>query len=82
MRGGLDDRMPVLEVGTGVGYLEYALERAWRLEGRGRPGDEDKGSNAGRRDVAGRFTPAIEGSEGSSCLLRGGDESMVIILSE
>jgi hypothetical protein len=41
------------------------LERAWRFAGRGRPGEEERGSKAGRREGAGRLTPAVEGSEGS-----------------
>jgi hypothetical protein len=61
-RGGEDERIPVLEVGTGVGYLcildPKQESRACLLEGRGKPGEEDRGSKAGRSAVAGRFTPA------------------------
>lgn len=62
--GGEDDMMPVLDVGTGVGYLVKAFwllmpaaPRGFLIR-RGRPGEEERGSNAGRRDGAGRFTPA------------------------
>lgn len=48
--------MPVLEVGTGVGYRRWAPvpPTFWRLEGRGSPG-EDEGSNGGSREGAGRL---------------------------
>jgi hypothetical protein len=60
--GGDEERMPVLEVGTGVGYLRNALEaaepiRACLLAGRGSPGEEDRGSKGGRRLGAERFVP-------------------------
>jgi hypothetical protein len=88
--GGELERIPVLDVGTGVGYLRRAwwllLEMPllppptlipflpvmpspcawlskpvfWRLSGRGSPGDEESGSNGGRRDGAGRLEPAME----------------------
>ena len=75
--------MPVLEVGMGVGYLRKALDVACRFEGRGRPGDEDKGSNGGSSDGAGRLMPAIEGRVGSSPLVNfvaEGDESMLWVM--
>ena len=68
--GGEEDRILVDEVGTGVGY-ETAGSRATRFDGRGREGDELKGSKAGNRE-AGRFTPAT----GARTLLVG-EESMV-----
>lgn len=48
--------MPVLEVGTGVGYRRWAPvpPTFWRLEGRGSPGEDD-GSNGGSREGAGRL---------------------------
>ena len=70
-RGGEDERMPVLEVGTGVGYLctaePKATSRACLLRGRGKPGEEERGSKAGKSAVAGRLAPAamvvvVEGS--------------------
>jgi len=79
--------MPVLEVGTGVGYFVKALDdpmdaaRACRLSGLGRPGEEDNGSKAGRRDVAGRFTPAARGSDGSRMLLPGGESIIAAAVS-
>ena len=64
--GGEEDIIPVEEVGTGVGYfwLEGTFSdgktRAWRFAGRGKPGEEENGSNGGNNDGvgAGRFTPA------------------------
>lgn len=69
--GGEDDRIWVDEVGTGVGYFKTSGSRATRFEGRGREGDELKGSKAGSRE-AGRFMPAT----GARALLVG-EESMV-----
>lgn len=66
--GGELERMAVLDVGTGVGYLRRAAEDVdpvfWRFRGRGSAGEEDSGSNAGRRDGAGRLTPATDVEEG------------------
>lgn len=89
-RGGELERIPVLDVGTGVGYLRWARpEQAfvfWRLTGRGSPGEDESGSKGGSRVGAGRLDPArdcrIAGSVGSAeaCLPRRGDddiESMV-----
>jgi len=51
------------------------------LEGRGKPGeeekDEEKGSNAGSSDGAGRFMPAEDGKLGREFILLG-DESIMI----
>lgn len=60
--GGEEDIIWVDEVGIGVGYFETAGSRATRFEGRGREGDELKGSKAGSRE-AGRFTPATGARE-------------------
>lgn len=68
--------MPVLEVGAGVGYFRKALEPACRFDGRGSPGDEESGSNAGRSEGAERLTPAAVGSVGSGALDDDGEESM------
>jgi hypothetical protein len=92
-RSGELDMMPVLEVGTGVGYLvDPPLPVFWRLRGRGKPGDDERGSNGGSRDAAGRLLPVVGalgrdldgeekmgmGSEGSSDACFGlGRESMV-----
>jgi hypothetical protein len=46
------------------------------LEGRGKPGDEENGSNAGSNEGAGRFTPAVEGKLGWAFILLG-DESIM-----
>lgn len=75
-RTGELDRIPVLEVGTGVGYLRRAwlpllalpVPVFWRFNGRGSPGDEESGSNAGSRDGAERFWPAAGGDEGTETL--------------
>jgi len=64
--GGEEGMIPVEDVGTGVGYFWLAAvcsigeTRAWRFTGRGRPGEEENGSNAGSNEGAGagRFTPA------------------------
>ncbi len=82
MRGGEEDRIPVVEVGTGVGYFSYAASRregensACLFEGLGRPGEEEKGSKAGSSDGAGRLTPAAAGNDGDKLLLLG-DKSIV-----
>ena len=58
--------MPVLDVGTGVGYLcAPELPVFWRLMGRGRPGDEDSGSNGGSRAGAARLVPEDALADGS-----------------
>lgn len=59
LRGGELERMPVLDVGMGVGYFRRSwLPVFWRFSGRGRPGDEDSGSKGGSKDGAGRLEPA------------------------
>lgn len=72
-RGGEDERIPVLEVGIGVGYLTkeagpLGLSRAILFNGLGRPGD-DEGSKGGSKVGAGRFldpsSPETGGKEGS-----------------
>lgn len=71
----------MLEVGTGVGYLVKAPVVAWRFAGRGRAGDEERGSKAGSSDGAGRFTPVVLGSDGSNVLvIPGGEESISMAL--
>lgn len=93
-RGGELERMPVDEVGTGVGYLRCAFPVFWRFNGRGRAGEEERGSNAGSNDGAGRLVPAmievkeraadadVDGSAGSpraaADAVRGGDECIII----
>lgn len=57
-RGG-EERIPVLEVGMGVGYFVKETGpsgplRAPRFEGLGRPGEEE-GSKGGSKEGAGRF---------------------------
>lgn len=71
--------MPVLEVGIGVGYLRKAFDVACRFMGRGKPGDEESGSNGGSKVGAGRLTPAVDGSEGSAALLVEGEESITVM---
>jgi len=73
--------MPVVDVGTGVGYFKKASpcegeDRAWRFEGRGKAGEDESGSNAGSREGAGRLTPAVVGNEGCILTLLG-DESIM-----
>lgn len=61
-RGGEDDSMAVDDVGTGVGYVRSSFKASrLRFRGRGRAGDEESGSKAGRRDAAGRLPPADGG---------------------
>lgn len=63
-RGGDEDKMPVLDVGIGVGYFENALgARACLLAALGRPGDDESGSKGGSNEGAGRFTPATRDGE-------------------
>jgi len=82
IRRGEEDKIPVVEVGTGVGYFWKAAsrsegeDRACLFSGRGNPGEEDSGSNAGRSVGAGRFTPAVEGRLGWALILLG-DESIM-----
>lgn len=87
--------MPVLDVGSGVGYLRKRFEptgpsMACLLLGRGSPGEEESGSKGGRSEGAGRLVPAMldgeepdatGGSVGStsSMFLLCGDEFMVVI---
>ena len=74
-RGGEEDGRRVEEVGIGVGYnclpdVAGAGGDAWarRFVGRGRDGEEEKGSKAGSSDGAGRFMPATgEGGKGTRC---------------
>lgn len=69
--------MPVVEVGMGVGYLiEADPDPRALLSGRGRTGDEDNGSKAGRSDGAGRLTPATGGKLLWEFILLG-DESII-----
>lgn len=52
--------MAVEDVGTGVGYVACSSRASrFRLSGLGKAGDEDNGSKAGRREVAGRFEPDV-----------------------
>lgn len=58
--GGEEERIPVLDVGIGVGYLRKAFDgltspRACRFKGLGRPGEDS--SKGGSKVGAGRFTP-------------------------
>lgn len=82
--GGDEERIPVLEVGTGVGYLRYAVlpiepARACRLTGRGSPGEEERGSKGGRRVGAGRLVPAAGGGSVGSVFFDCGEESIIML---
>lgn len=60
-RNGELDKIPVLDVGMGVGYRRLASVAVfWRFEVRGRPGEEDRSSNGGNSEGAGRLVPASE----------------------
>lgn len=56
--------MPVEDVGSGVGYFCSTFlcpdgdSRLIRFDGLGSVGEDGKGSNAGSKEGAGRFTPA------------------------
>jgi hypothetical protein len=82
IRGGDEERIPVVDVGIGVGYFRYAASRcdgdktACLLEGRGRAGEEDRGSKAGRSEGAGRLTPAVAGEDACRLILLG-EESII-----
>lgn len=77
-RGGEEDRIPVEDVGTGVGYLRRAsVPVFWRLTGRGRAGEEDNGSKAGSRDDAGLLVPA-RGEDGRGISLGSGSVGSVV----
>jgi hypothetical protein len=81
--GGEEDRIPVVDVGTGVGYFLYAASccegepSACLFEGRGRAGEEEKGSKAGSSEGAGRLTPAVAGNDGCRLILLGEESIMV-----
>jgi hypothetical protein len=78
---GDEDKIPVVEDGIGVGYFRYAPscsseEKACRFEARGKPGEEENGSNAGRREGTFRLAGTIEGSADASSSLTGDDSMM------
>jgi hypothetical protein len=81
MRGGDEERIPVVDVGIGVGYFRYAASRcdgdntACLLDGRGRAG-EDRGSKAGSSEGAGRLTPAVAGEDACRLILLGEESIM------
>jgi hypothetical protein len=55
-REGEEVSIAVEEVGTGVGYVVCSSNASrFLLRGLGRAGEEEKGSNAGSRDVVGLF---------------------------
>lgn len=64
-RGGDELIIPVVEVGIGVGYLVYPAPlpplfgEHWRFAGRGKPGEDERGSKAGRRLGAGRLRDVL-----------------------
>lgn len=65
--GGEDERIPVVEVGIGVGYfcrvgsIRDGDVRTLLYVRPGRLGEEDEGSKAGSKVGGGRFVPAIFG---------------------
>lgn len=55
-RAGEEVNIAVEEVGTGVGYVAWSSRTSRvRFRGRGSAGEDDSGSNAGSREVVGRF---------------------------
>jgi hypothetical protein len=85
IRGGDEDRIPVVDVGIGVGYFWYAASRcdgektACLLEGRGKAGEEDRGSKAGNNEGAGRLTPAVAGEDACRLILLGEESIMATV---
>jgi hypothetical protein len=85
IRGGDEERIPVVDVGIGVGYSRYAVSRcdgdniACLLEGRGKTGEEDRGSKAGSSEGAGRLTPAVGGEDACRLILLGEESIMAIV---
>ena len=83
--GGDEERIPVVDVGIGVGYFRYAVFRcegentACLLEGRGKAGEEDSGSKAGSREGAGRLTPAVAGEDACRFILLGEESIMATV---
>lgn len=79
-RGGEDERIPVVEVGIGVGYLVKSCRSGdlslIRLTCRGRLGEDEAGSKAGSR--AGLFVPASGGKLVRVFILLG-DESIMAL---
>jgi hypothetical protein len=71
-----------VDVGIGVGYFRYAASRcagdktACLLEGRGKAGEEERGSKAGSSEGAGRLTPAVAGEDACRLILLG-EESII-----
>ena len=71
--------MPVVEVGIGVGYFVcpwFLVGEQSRFAGRGKPGDEESGSNAGRSEGADRLSVLLlnggrAGSDGPILSLEG-----------
>ncbi len=84
IRGGDDERIPVVDVGIGVGYFRYASrldgdDTACLFEGRGRAGEEDRGSKAGSSEGAGRLTPAVAGEDARRFILLGEESIMTTV---
>lgn len=77
--------MPVLDVGSGVGYLRKGFDpidpsTACLFAGRGKPGDEERGSKGGRSEGAGRLVPAMLDVEPDAAGGRLGSASSVLLL--
>ena len=74
-----------MDVGIGVGYFRYAASRsdgdktACLLEGRGKAGEEDRGSKAGSSEGAGRLTPAVAGEDACRLTLLGEESIMMTV---
>lgn len=71
-RGGEELSICVDEVGTGVGYVRVSSKTSRvRFSGRGKAGDEDRGSNAGSKEEIDLFISGT-GRAASSGVLEGG----------
>jgi hypothetical protein len=65
--------MAVEEVGTGVGYVVCSSNASrFRFRGLGRAGEDENGSKAGRREVAGLLDPGVGEAAVSERVVEGG----------
>ncbi len=73
MRDGEDVKMAVEDVGTGVGYVVCSSNASrFRLRGLGKAGEDENGSNAGNREVAGLLEPGVGEAAASGTVVEGG----------
>lgn len=74
--------MAVEDVGTGVGYVVCSSRASRvRLSGLGRAGEDESGSKAGRRAVAGRLEPDLGETAASASVVEGAMLLCWVVLS-